>query len=79
MVPLPHAEIPAHITFALKYGTTRVQVENIKNSALPGTFDAATYGRHFKTLLWVEEFQMEYVVRILVLWTFLMVSCQERS
>jgi len=67
VVPLPHAEIPTHISLALKHGSTRVQVENIKNTALPRSFDAATYGRHFKTLLWVEEFQMEYAVRILVL------------
>ena len=67
MVSLPPAEIPPHIAFALKYGTTKVQVENIKSSALPRTFNAATYGRHFKALLWVEEFQMEYAVRILAL------------
>ncbi|KAF9648689.1 P-loop containing nucleoside triphosphate hydrolase protein [Thelephora ganbajun] len=58
-VLLPQAEIPAHIILALKYGSTKVQIESIKRSALPRTFEAATYGRHFKTLLWAEEFQME--------------------
>lgn len=64
VVPLPQAEIPAHITLALKYGSTKVQVENIERSALPRTLDATTYGRHFKALLWVEEFQMEYVTQV---------------
>lgn len=64
VVSLPQAAIPAHITSALKFGATKDQVENIKRSALPQTFDATTYGRHFKTLLWVEEFQMECIIQI---------------
>lgn len=66
-VPLPHAEIPGYITLALKYGTTKAQIENIQRSALPRTFDTANYGRHFKVLLWAEEFQMEYALQALVL------------
>ena len=66
-VPLPQAVIPPSITLALKYGSTKIQVENIKRSALPKTFDATSYGRHFKTLLWAEEYQMEYAVQVLVL------------
>ena len=64
VVPLPQAGIPTHITSALKFGATKDQVENIKRSALPQILDATTYGRHFKTLLWVEEFQMECLIQI---------------
>lgn len=55
--------IPPHIARILESGSTKAQVENTKRSALPMSFDAATYGRHFKTLLWVEECQMEYAMR----------------
>ena len=77
-VDLPHATIPLHIALLLKHGATKVQVENIKRSALPKSFDAAAYGRHFKVLLWAEEFQMECVLHVFVLRTPLTVHRQER-
>ena len=77
-VPLPQAVIPPHITLVLKSGSTKAQVENIKRSALPKSFEAATYGRHFKALLWAEESQMEYAMQVLVLRTLLTAHRQER-
>lgn len=62
VVPLPFAGIPAHVASSLSYGTKDDQVVAIRATSLPQVFDSKTYGRHFKTLIWAEEYQMESVI-----------------
>jgi helicase MOV-10 len=59
---LPKARIPKSLLSAL--GSTRSPFEGVKrmkNVFLPSTLNSDTYARHFKHLLWIEEFQMECV------------------
>jgi helicase MOV-10 len=58
-IDLPHALIPKSMARALTGGTTRDAVVRARRTYLPAIFDSATYGRHFKTLLWIEELRME--------------------
>ncbi|KAJ7150890.1 P-loop containing nucleoside triphosphate hydrolase protein [Mycena crocata] len=59
IVPLPKALIPTNVASALATGTTANIVANIRRLFLPPILDSKTYGRHFKHLLWIEEFRME--------------------
>jgi helicase MOV-10 len=64
---LPKALIPKSLLSAL--GTTRSSSEGVKRMKdvfLPSTLNGETYARHFKHLLWIEEFQMECVLLILI-------------
>ncbi|OBZ77616.1 putative helicase MOV-10 [Grifola frondosa] len=58
VVNLAHANIPLHIISALSKGSTLQMVDYLRRSILPPVFDSSTYGLHFKTLLWAEEFRM---------------------
>lgn len=59
VVPLPHAQIPDGLSNSLSTGSTSEIIGRIRRVHLPHTLDSETYGRHFKALLWIEEFRME--------------------
>jgi helicase MOV-10 len=61
VIPLPEAPIPHGISNAVATGTTKEIVSRLEKSFLPNVLTSETYGRHFKTLLWVEEYRTEYV------------------
>ncbi|KAJ7096057.1 RNA helicase [Mycena epipterygia] len=56
---LPKAPIPSGLAAALSTGSTTSIVTNLRRLYLPPIFDSDTYARHFKHLLWIEEFRME--------------------
>ncbi|KAJ7669407.1 P-loop containing nucleoside triphosphate hydrolase protein [Mycena polygramma] len=59
VVPLPKAPIPSNLASALSTGSTTSIVTNVRRLYLPPLLDSNTYARHFKHLLWIEEFRME--------------------
>lgn len=59
IVPLPRADIPLPLATLLSTGTFREISRQITKGYLPPVFNSNTYGRQFKTLLWVEEYQNE--------------------
>ncbi|KAJ7323066.1 P-loop containing nucleoside triphosphate hydrolase protein [Mycena albidolilacea] len=59
VVALPKALIPANLASALSTGSTKSIVDKIRSLFLPSVLDSDTYARHFKTLVWSEEFRME--------------------
>ena len=59
---LPPFTIPASITNTLSNGSIQEIMRHVRQVHLPSVFNAETYGRHFKCLLWVEEFRMEFVL-----------------
>ncbi|KAJ7034547.1 P-loop containing nucleoside triphosphate hydrolase protein [Mycena alexandri] len=59
VVPLPKAPIPDGLASALSTGTTKSIVANVRRLYLPAVLDSTSYPRHFKHLLWIEEFRME--------------------
>lgn len=60
VVKLPLALIPDYITKILSTsGSLANTIRNFKSSVLPRVLQDATYGRHFKGLLWAEEYRSE--------------------
>ncbi|KAJ7484319.1 P-loop containing nucleoside triphosphate hydrolase protein [Mycena latifolia] len=59
IAPLPKAPIPNNLAAALSTGSTPTIVANLRRLYLPPILDSNTYARHFKHLLWIEEFRME--------------------
>ncbi|CAA7269336.1 unnamed protein product [Cyclocybe aegerita] len=57
---LPVANIPSQLQGILSgsQSTTKL-VDQIRRVFMPNVLDSDTYGRHHKTLLWIEEFKME--------------------
>ncbi|KAF9441768.1 RNA helicase [Macrolepiota fuliginosa MF-IS2] len=57
---LPIADIPQHLLSALAASSnvTRQNIESIRHAFLPTVLDVESHGRHFKTLLWIEEYKM---------------------
>ncbi|KDR68388.1 hypothetical protein GALMADRAFT_78731 [Galerina marginata CBS 339.88] len=60
VVPLPKANMPTQLQFVLagSESTSRC-TSHIRKVFLPASLTSNTYGRHFKLLLWIEEFKME--------------------
>ncbi|KAJ3561909.1 hypothetical protein NP233_g9903 [Leucocoprinus birnbaumii] len=58
---LPEAPMPKRLVSALTTSSaaSRENVQAIQSAFLPSSFDAESHGRHFKTMLWIEEFRME--------------------
>ncbi|KAJ6572162.1 P-loop containing nucleoside triphosphate hydrolase protein [Mycena capillaripes] len=56
---LPQAPIPSHLASTLATGNTVNIVANVRRLYLPPVLDSSTYARHFKHLIWIEEFRME--------------------
>ncbi|KAG6811022.1 hypothetical protein H0H92_009325 [Tricholoma furcatifolium] len=59
VVPLPQAFIPTALADTLSTGSDKARMSRIRSVFLPQKFDVAGYDRHFKHLLWIEEYQME--------------------
>ncbi|KAH9477519.1 Putative helicase mov-10-B.1 [Psilocybe cubensis] len=60
VVRLPRAEIPHQLQIMLSGSeSTHRLMNNIKKIFMPSSLNSDTYGRHFKNLLWVEEYKME--------------------
>lgn len=59
VVPLPKAPIPNNLAGALSTGSTPNIVANVRRLYLPPILDSNSYARHFKHLLWTEEFRMD--------------------
>ncbi|KAK7439801.1 hypothetical protein VKT23_017376 [Stygiomarasmius scandens] len=53
------APIPKYLSELLETGSTKDIIQNLRNLYLPAVVNSETYSRHFKHLLWTEEFQME--------------------
>ena len=57
---LPKALIPSYISSALKDGGSITNIiAQFRSSILPRSLEDVTYGRHFKALLWTEEYRSE--------------------
>ncbi|KAH7924376.1 P-loop containing nucleoside triphosphate hydrolase protein [Leucogyrophana mollusca] len=56
---LPKALPPTDLVAALSEQSTSKAIGHIQRIFLPKALDTNTYARHFKALLWVEEFRME--------------------
>lgn len=61
IVKLPESPIPGNIVSALSQGNISGIISHFAKSLLPKVLDHETYGRHFKYLLWAEEFRSECV------------------
>ena len=62
VVKLGKAEIPKRLATALSSGSNADILGQVRRMFLPGTWDLSSYGRHFKYLIWVEEYKMEWVI-----------------
>jgi helicase MOV-10 len=63
VVALPQANIPKNLENVLLTGTnTEFIKENVRQTWLPQVLNEATYGRHFSTLIHVEEARMKYIL-----------------
>ncbi|KAL0572130.1 hypothetical protein V5O48_009828 [Marasmius crinis-equi] len=56
---LPPALIPSLVVRTLSSGTTKEIIARMQKVYLPQLLNSDGYGKHFKHLLWAEEFQME--------------------
>ncbi|KAF8156820.1 RNA helicase [Crassisporium funariophilum] len=58
--PLPRANIPTNLQTNLSSSESTSKITaRIKKLFMPANLDSTSYSRHFKHLLWVEEFKME--------------------
>ncbi|TFK72809.1 RNA helicase [Pluteus cervinus] len=55
------ANIPPHLADVLSKQSQREVVAAVKQDYLPQILSTATYSRHFKTLVWIEEFQADLI------------------
>ncbi|EPQ53711.1 P-loop containing nucleoside triphosphate hydrolase protein [Gloeophyllum trabeum ATCC 11539] len=62
VVKLADAHIPKNIMAVVSTGSNEDKVNNLRRSILPRVLDVASHGRHFKTLLWVEEKRSDLAV-----------------
>lgn len=56
---LPQANIPKPLLSTLSNGSVSETVKSVRRMFLPSVLNSDSYARHFKHLLWVEEFRME--------------------
>ncbi|KAF5356561.1 hypothetical protein D9758_008259 [Tetrapyrgos nigripes] len=56
---LTWASIPKPLYDHLAAGSTKEVVDNLQKMYLPPVVNSSTYSKHFKHLMWAEEFQME--------------------
>ncbi|EAU82902.2 RNA helicase [Coprinopsis cinerea okayama7 len=60
IVRLPRAVIPTNLLTVLDGGEPlRKQIEHVRRIFFPREFCSATYARHFKNLIWIEEHKSE--------------------
>ncbi|KAJ4467007.1 RNA helicase, partial [Lentinula aciculospora] len=56
---LPLATIPGHLLNTLSTGSTKEVLARLRRMYLPPILNSETYTKHFKHLIWTEEFQMD--------------------
>ncbi|KAF9457917.1 P-loop containing nucleoside triphosphate hydrolase protein [Collybia nuda] len=56
---LPAANIPKPLLSTLSHGSVSEMIRNVRRMFLPSVLDSDSYARHFKHLLWIEEFRMD--------------------
>lgn len=62
-VVLPTAAIPGHLFSALSNSDSAKKINHdVRRIFMPKQLNSDTYARHFKHLLWIEEFKMGWVV-----------------
>jgi helicase MOV-10 len=54
-------EVPTWLETLVQGGTMASKLAEIRSTALPRTLNPASYGRHWQTILWLEEMQAEWV------------------
>ena len=59
---LPQANIPRYMHDVLSRSNDKEVVGQLRGTFLPRVFDSANHSKHFKCLLWVEEYRSECVV-----------------
>jgi helicase MOV-10 len=59
IVKLPPALIPKHLAASLSSGTSKEILACLQRVYLLSVLNSETYSKHFKHLVWAEEFQME--------------------
>ena len=59
VVKLPPSDIPKNLSVVLSTGSTSDVIGRVRRMFVPNTWDSSTYGRHFKYLIWIEEYRME--------------------
>jgi helicase MOV-10 len=65
VVPLSEASIPEYIAKILSRGGSLSNIIwQFQSSILPRSLQDTTYWRHFKALLWAEEYRSEYVLHL---------------
>jgi helicase MOV-10 len=58
-VKLSKADIPNNLAETLSSGSSSEVIDRVRRIFLPKRWDSATYARHFKNLIWIEEHRME--------------------
>jgi helicase MOV-10 len=58
-VKLPHSNIPNNLPEILASGSLSDIIGRVRRILFPKAWDTATYDRHFKNLIWIEEYRME--------------------
>ncbi|KAL4247257.1 DNA2/NAM7 helicase family protein [Abortiporus biennis] len=61
---LPQFLIPEPVSKALSRGSTEGIIEHFRTSLLPSRLAETTYGRHFKYLLWAEEYRSDQDMQV---------------
>ncbi|THH18849.1 hypothetical protein EW146_g2196 [Bondarzewia mesenterica] len=63
---LPKSQIPSSLSSILSRadGPLSGVIKELKQSVLPRIVNANTYAQHFKALLWIEEYRMEYAFHL---------------
>jgi helicase MOV-10 len=61
VVPYPQAPVPQSVKDALISLVLKDRIRSVNETLLPSVLDDKTYARYYKTLLHVEEEQMQYV------------------
>lgn len=57
VVKLPKFDIPKNLLTTLATGSVPETVRRLREIFLPPTIEGASYGRHFRHLIWVEEYK----------------------
>lgn len=61
VVKLPKFDIPKNLHATLATGSVPETVRRLREMFLPPTIEGASYGRHFRHLIWAEEFKSRSV------------------
>ncbi|KAG8954846.1 hypothetical protein FRC04_010329 [Tulasnella sp. 424] len=57
--PLPESKIPADLVSLVEHGSVDAKVARIREMRLSDELESSTYAKHWQTLLWLEEYQVE--------------------